>query len=130
MWNETAIGDFASAADVGPSRNRTRFPIGTTARIFRRSRSVVSSAAADAKAWRLRFRGPGKRFIEPLMGWTGSTDPLNGLELRFPTLESAIRYARGQGLDFMVDGDRGFAPGSACPLHQKSPPPVVEKHAA
>jgi hypothetical protein len=90
----------------------------------------MSSAAADTQVWRLRFRGPGQRFIEPLMGWTGSTDPLDGLELKFPTLESAIRYARRQGLNFMVDG--GFAPatGSACPLHQKSAPAVVQKHAA
>ena len=106
MWSE--IDGIGSAANdnvrIGPCRNCTLFPAGTTARIFRRSRSAMSSGVGDTRCWRLVFRGPGQRFIEPLMGWTGSTDPLAGLELKFPTLDSAIRYARRQALPFVVDG--------------------------
>jgi hypothetical protein len=102
------IDGIGSAANdnvrIGPCRNRTLFPAGTTARIFRRSRSAMSSGAGDARCWRLIFRGPGQRFIEPVMGWTGSTDLLAGLELKFPTLDSAIRYAQRQALPFVVDG--------------------------
>ena len=115
---------------LGPCRNRTQFPAGTTARIFRRSRSAMSSGAGDTRCWRLTFRGPGRRFIEPLMGWIGSTDPLAGLELRFPTLEAAIRYARRQGLDFTVDGTLAPAALPAWPLHESGAAAVDQKHAA
>ena len=106
MWSE--IDGIGSAANdnvrIGPCRNCTLFPAGTTARIFRRSRSAMSSGVGDTRCWRLVFRGPGQRFIEPVMGWTGSTNPLAGLELKFPTLDSAIRYARSQALPFVVEG--------------------------
>jgi hypothetical protein len=116
---------------LGPCRNRTQFPAGTTARIFRRRRSAMSSGAGDTRCWRLTFRGPGRRFIEPLMGWIGTTDPLSGLELKFPTLEAAIRYARRQGLDFAVDGTLAAPALPLRPLLHKSSAPVVDqKHAA
>ena len=132
MRSETEGFDSAANDKVrlGPCGNRTNFPNGTTARIFRRSRSAMSSGAGDTRCWRLTFRGPGRRFIEPVMGWTGSTDPLAGLEIKFPTLEAAIRYARRQGLDFTVDGT--LAPGvvPAWPLHESGAPAVDQKHAA
>jgi hypothetical protein len=102
------IDRFGSAVNdnvrTGPGRHRTLFPAGTMARICRHSRSAMSSGAGNTKCWRLTFRGRGQRFIEPLMGWTGSTDPLGSLELKFPTLEAAIRYARRQALPFTVEG--------------------------
>jgi hypothetical protein len=64
------------------------------------------------------------------MGWTGTTDPLSGLELKFPTLEAAIRYARRQGLDFSVDGMVAPACTGPRPLHQSGAPTVDQKHAA
>jgi ETC complex I subunit conserved region/Trypsin-like peptidase domain len=36
------------------------------------------------------------------MGYTGSADTLTQVELKFPTLESAIRYAERQGLTYVV----------------------------
>jgi hypothetical protein len=106
MRSETdGVGSAANDnVRIGSCQNRTRFPAGTTAQIFRRARSATSSGAADTRCWRLTFRGPGGRFVEPVMGWTGSSDPLAGLELKFPTLESAIRYAQRQGLPFVVEG--------------------------
>jgi hypothetical protein len=64
----------------------------------------MTSGKAETRCWRLAFHGLGRRFTEPVMGWTGSTDPLGSLELRFPTLEAAIRYARRQALPFTVEG--------------------------
>lgn len=132
MRSETDGFDSAARDEVwlGSCGNRRYFPEGTTARIFRRSRSAMSSGANDTRCWRLTFRGPGRRFIEPLMGWTGSTDPLAGLEIKFPTLEAAIRYARRHGLDVKVD--RTLAPGAlpAWPLHESGAPTVDQKHAA
>ena len=132
MRRETEAFGSAASDEVwlGPCGNRTYFPEGTTARIFRRSRSAMSSGAGDTRCWRLTFRGPGRRFIEPLMGWTGTTEPLSGLELKFPTLEAAIRYARRQGLDFTVDGTLAPAALPAWPLHKSSASAVDQKHAA
>jgi NADH dehydrogenase ubiquinone Fe-S protein 4 len=115
---------------LGPCWNRTQFPAGTTARIFRRGRSAMTSGMAGTRCWRMTFRGPGRRFTEPVMGWTGSTDPLIGLEIKFPTLEAAIRYARRQGLDFAVDGTLAPATLPLWPLHERGAPAVDQKHAA
>lgn len=132
MWIET--DGFGSAENdtvrIGPCRNRTHFPAGTTARIFRRGRSAMSSGTADTRCWRMTFRGRGQRFIDPIMGWTGTDDPLAGLELQFPTLEAAIRYAHRQGFDFAADGNLYPVALSAGALDEKSPPAVVQKRAA
>jgi hypothetical protein len=61
------------------------------------------------------------------MGWTGSTAPLSGLELKFPTLQSAIRYARRQALDFMVEG---ALPAGDAPQQQTRVAAVHGKQAA
>ena len=37
------------------------------------------------------------------MGYTSSRDTLKQVELKFPTLASAIRYAQRQGLCYVVD---------------------------
>jgi hypothetical protein len=42
--------------------------------------------------WRLRFRPREKPVVDPLMGWTGSRDPLTQVELRFADREAAVRY--------------------------------------
>src|SRR5712675_1188267 len=74
------------------------FPPDAVARIFRPSRSVMTSGRARAKGWRLAFERRTPPFIEPLMGWTGGDDTLTQVELNFPTLEAAIAYAERQGL--------------------------------
>lgn len=107
MWTEAAprtVDATNNGQQAWPCQNRTRFPAGTRARISRRSRAPLTAGRGDTKCWRLIFQGVGQRFVDPVMGWTGTSDPLSGLELKFPTLESAIRYARRQALDFVVDG--------------------------
>lgn len=91
------------------------FPDDALAHIFKPGRSVMTSGSAPAKGWCLAFERRRSRFIEPLMGWTGDNDPLTQVELRFPTLLSAIRYADRQGLRYVV---RGFS-GNSRPSHPK-----------
>jgi len=81
---------------------RSLFPEDAVARIFKPSRSVMTSGKARAKGWRLVFERRKAPFIEPLMGYTGSSDPLTQVELEFPTLRSAVRYAERQGLPYVV----------------------------
>lgn len=84
------------------SFGRSLFPADAVARIFKPSRSLTTSGTARTKGWRLLFERRRAPFIEPLMGYTGGDDTLTQVELEFPTLESAIRYAERQGLSYVV----------------------------
>ncbi|AJC78515.1 NADH dehydrogenase ubiquinone Fe-S domain-containing protein [Rhizobium etli bv. phaseoli str. IE4803] len=85
-----------------PLAGRSLFPENATARILKPSCSVMTSANAPTKEWRLVFDRCSAPFIEPLPGYTGSGETLVQVELKFPTLESAIRYAERQGLDYFL----------------------------
>ena len=87
----------------GPlAMGRSSFPEGAFAHIFKPSRSVTTSGKAGTKGWRLTFERRTAPFIQPLMGWTGGEDTLTQIELSFPTLEFALRYAERQGLPYAV----------------------------
>jgi hypothetical protein len=64
----------------------------------------MTSGRARTKSWLLTFERRTVPYIEPLMGWTAGDDPLTQIELRFPTLESAIAYAKRQGLSYRLHG--------------------------
>lgn len=78
------------------------FPKGAAAIIFQPARSCMSSGRANSGGWRLVFERRSAPYLEPLMGWTSDDDPLAQVELSFPTLRSAIRYAERQGLSYGV----------------------------
>jgi hypothetical protein len=63
----------------------------------------MTSAKARPNGWRLGFERRSAPFAEPLMGWTGSDDMMSEVELEFPTLESALRYADRQGLPYVIE---------------------------
>lgn len=83
------------------SMGRSVFPDGVAALIYRDSRSVTTSGPAPTR-WKLAFERRSPSFIEPLMGYTGARDTLTQIDLSFPTLESAVRYAQRQGLSYTV----------------------------
>ena len=64
--------------------------------------SVMSAGRRRAAEWVLEFEPRAKPFIEPLMGWTGGSDPLTQVRLRFSSRDAAIRYARRHGLTYEV----------------------------
>lgn len=78
---------------------RQPFPEDARAVIYRPARSAMTSGKAPRK-WKLRFERRTPPFIEPLMGWTGDDDTLAQVELSFPSAESAVEYARRQGLQY------------------------------
>ena len=43
------------------------------------------------------------RFIEPIMGWTGSDDTKQQLKLRFASKEEAVAYATKRGFEVDVE---------------------------
>lgn len=84
--------------------SRPAFPPGAVAHIHRPCRSALRSAAAPS-GWRLEFEPRCAPFLDPLMGWTGSRDPLRPVALTFPTLDAALSYAERQGLRTVVHHD-------------------------
>lgn len=73
-----------------------------TARIYRPARSAMSSGQAKTKNWVLEFVSDTAREIDPLMGWTSSSDTQAQVRLRFPTKEAALEYAKEHGIDAIV----------------------------
>lgn len=74
----------------------------TTARIYKPARGATSSGQARTKRWVLEFEPASPRQIEPLMGWTASTDTRAQVRLTFDTKEEAIAYAEREGLAYRV----------------------------
>jgi hypothetical protein len=46
------------------------------------------------------------------MGWTADDDPIADVEIKFGSLNSAIRFAERQGINYRVQGKR-YAPERA-----------------
>ncbi|MFY9628463.1 MAG: ETC complex I subunit [Methylocystis sp.] len=74
-----------------------------TARIFRPSVSATQSAPGAGKSWTLRYDSESARAIDPLMGWTSSSDMKAQIKLTFDTKEEAIAYAERNGIPYRVE---------------------------
>lgn len=73
-----------------------------TARIFKPARSAMQSGNAQTKEWLLEFEPESPLEIDPLMGWTSSSDMRRQVSLEFATKEEAIAYAERGGLAYRV----------------------------
>lgn len=73
-----------------------------TARIFRPAKSAMSSGQAKTREWVLEFVNDTGRDVDPLMGWTSSSDTQAQVRLKFPTKEAALEYAKEHGIDAVV----------------------------
>lgn len=72
------------------------------ARIYRPARTAMSSGLAKTQTWVLEFAPASAREVDPLMGWTSSSDTQAQVRLSFDTLEAAKDYARDKGLEAVV----------------------------
>src|SRR6202049_918161 len=81
-----------------PTCGGSVFPPAAVARIFRPTRSAMTSGKARTKSWVLHFDRRTPPVIEPLMGWTGGDDTLIQVKLTFPTREAAVASAGREGL--------------------------------
>ena len=73
------------------------------ARIFRPSKTAMQSGLGKTKAWVLEYERAEPRSVEPLMGWTSSSDMNSQISLRFDSQEEAIAYATRNGIAYRVD---------------------------
>jgi hypothetical protein len=73
-----------------------------TARIFKPAKNAMQSGTAKTREWQLDFEPEQARAIEPLMGWTSSSDMKQQLTLRFDTMEEAVAYCERQRIPYQV----------------------------
>jgi hypothetical protein len=71
-----------------------------TARIYKPARTAMQSGTAKTKEWVLDYEPEAPRAIDPLMGWTSSTDMKQQLRLLFDTKEEAIAYCERHGIAY------------------------------
>ncbi|TCD14565.1 ETC complex I subunit [Oricola cellulosilytica] len=74
-----------------------------SARIYSPSKTPMQSGKAKTDYWVLEFDRATARTIDPLMGYTSSSDPLAQVSLRFDTQEAAVAYARKNGIAFRIE---------------------------
>lgn len=72
------------------------------ARIYKPARTATQSGQAKTGQWHLEFEPAAPRTVEPLMGYTSSTDMAQQVKLSFATKEEAIAYAEKNGIAYQV----------------------------
>lgn len=72
------------------------------ARIYKPAKSAMSSGQGKSKEWILEYAQASARDIDPLMGWTSSTDTQAQVKLRFDSKEAALDYAKRHGIEANV----------------------------
>lgn len=73
-----------------------------TARISFPAKNAMQSGKKRS-GWVIDFISEDKRFVEPLMGWTGSAETATQVRLKFESKEAAIAYCEKKGLDYEVE---------------------------
>ena len=81
-----------------------------TARIFRPAPNAMQSGRGKSKEWILVHEPAAPREIEPLMGYTSTTDTQAQVRLSFATLEEAEAYARSNGIPYVVQPAHASTP--------------------
>jgi hypothetical protein len=81
-----------------------------TARIYRPARNAMQSGRGKSKQWVLVHEPVAPREIEPLMGYTSSSDVRAQVRLSFDTLEAAEAYAQKNGIPYTVQPAHDSAP--------------------
>src|SRR5512141_1270467 len=81
-------------------RRRWLHEVAMRARIYQPARNAMQSGRARTKAWLLEFEPASPRRIDPLMGWTSSTDMLSQVQLEFDTRDEAIAYAQKHNIAY------------------------------
>ena len=68
------------------------------ARIYQRPKNAMQSGKALSDQWILEFAPAEAKKADPLMGWAGSGDTQQQVQLKFPTCEAAQAYAENYGI--------------------------------
>ncbi len=72
------------------------------ARIYKPARNAMTSGMAKTRKWVLEYAPASAREVDPLMGWTSSSDTQAQVKLRFATKDEALDYAKDHGIEAQV----------------------------
>lgn len=84
-----------------------------TARIFRPAPNAMQSGKGNSRQWVLVHEPAAPKEIEPLMGYTATTDTRAQVRLSFDTLEQAEAYAQANGIPYVVQPAHDAVPKRA-----------------
>ena len=73
-----------------------------SARIYKPTKTAMQSGEARMSEWVLELEPSSARSIDPLMGWTSSSDMSSEVRLEFATREDAVAYCERNGLAYSV----------------------------
>jgi ETC complex I subunit conserved region len=73
------------------------------ARIYKPAQSAMQQGLAGTREWVLEYEPQSPRGIEPLMGWTSSSDTRSQIRMQFASMEEAVAYATRHGIPFRID---------------------------
>ncbi len=73
------------------------------ARIYKPAKGATSSGSGRTKIWMLEFERTMAREIEPLMGWTSSSETSSQIRIPFDTKEEAIAFTEKLGIAYRVE---------------------------
>ncbi|MGQ3675148.1 ETC complex I subunit [Xanthobacter sp. TB0139] len=71
------------------------------ARIYKPARNAMQSGTAKT-SWVLEYEPEKARQVEPLMGYTSSTDMNSQIRIAFETKEEAVAYAEREKIPYQV----------------------------
>ncbi len=74
-----------------------------TARIYKPAQNVMQQGKGATRDWVLEYVPDQPRQVEPLMGWTSSSDTKRQIRLSFATKDEAIAYAKENGIAFRLE---------------------------
>ncbi|HWK64987.1 MAG TPA: ETC complex I subunit [Rhizobiaceae bacterium] len=74
-----------------------------SARIFSPAKTAMQSGKGKTGYWVLEFDPETPRKIDPLMGYTSSSDMKSQIRLTFNSREEAVAYAEKHGIAYRVE---------------------------
>ena len=72
------------------------------ARIYQPAHSATQSGQGNSRQWVLEFEPKAARGIDPLMGWTSSTDMNSQVKVHFDSKAAAVDFAVENGMGYQV----------------------------
>ena len=71
------------------------------AKIYKPTKTATQSGYGKTKKWVLEYLADDNA-INPLMGWSSSSNTLSEVQLYFDSKEQAIEYANKNNIEFMI----------------------------
>ena len=68
------------------------------ARIYQQPKNAMQSGRALTNRWTLQFEPAEAKHADPLMGWAGSGDTQQQVQMKFPSKDAALAYADKYGI--------------------------------